>query len=1363
MSLDYKTIKFINLHAHSQYSLLDGVGSVKDHFIETIEKGHCGCAMTDHGNYTSFIDLYNLEDNKKGDKRVNEVFKKNGIESHPTVKGCELYIYDDSAKISLLEMIYTSKTLSELIDKSYEFVEKLSLNPRYGTIFNHKHKATDIEVVEKITKKSDHVGSKCLKLFEEIKNSNSLDEAKDFNKLKELLEKLAHATTRCQSYKYNHITVMAKNKIGHKNLSHLSTEAHLGDNFYLRPRIPLSRLLELKEGLIVTSGCFIGMIPQALFNDNIDQARKYVKLFQKEFGDDFYIELHVSAITHEYDRSTKSFLKQPFDSQRVVNTKLLKLIEELGLEENTYFTQDSHMPKKEDKIKQDLIIKSDSKNDSGWHFYETYYIMSIKEMHEKVKKNLPEVSDEEFVKYCENSVKVLEKCQEFKIDTSLKMMTPDYKNHPIKNSIVLDESKLLAYKFYNEANKLEKYVLRDKVRKSLSDDRSYIESVDLSILKSFIDPKASTQREISLAKLEEKLKGLKAQYSEETLSHIVDLAFDERFPQLSESLNALLLVALDNNKIDLSRDDYRKRFFDELMTIQSNGVAPFSDYFMCFEEFVRVISYMQEMKGPGRGSAAGCIVSYALDVTDIDPIKRKLPFWRFLIRERLGIIFTQIEGTDELYRQAKTAKYSQKLNAFESIYSKLSELGLLSDPQIKTELTYLRCNLEDALYFELLSKKKESLNNEHNWKVLELLNICGPTSGPINMSERSAPDIDFDSSCRDMLIEYLVLSKGEDRVALIGSYGSLKVKSAIKVVLRVESNLSAQDQNRVTALYDRVKFSEEEMSRGEKWLFNSAIEQIDEFAQFWNDHPRLKELTLSVLESYNLNGIHACGVIVSNEPIFHSIPCWFDKSKQTYITYLDKDQVEDMGETKLDLLGLSTLEEIRDCARLIKKRGGPDYFKKGALESIIDNASTKDFKTLQDHGDTLSIFQCNTPVQTQTYRELRVVDSIEDMSAINAICRPGPMGANMHHLFVDLKNGDKKVEYLHDSLEPFLKDTLGIITYQEQVMEISQVIGGFNAFESDKLRKAMGKKKFKIIEKYEEQFLNYIEKNNTMPKAKAKKLWSLMVKFAEYSFNRAHAFCYASLGFICVHMRENHSLEWACSIFDRTARKGTAKSKESFKHFYRRWSNLIKTPDINFSKDSYVIESGNLFMPLRSIDGIRDISLKISEHGPYESFDHFVLKMRSLGEEKVQVIESLILAGACDSFYNAEQGSYEVISYLNDDFDNTEVQNSMLKDMLGLENDNKNENVNKIHCESITDFRKSLLMRYANNLRHVKIIKKASDALKEEGLYNPNNLYELYLDPLNYSHVHSPEVKNTLNSLNKCPVKLNVTTKGERE
>ncbi len=1345
---DFAQIDYINLHAHSTYSTQDGVGQVASHFTETIEKGHKGCACTDHGSYASFIDLYNLKDNSAGNKKVKELFKDRNISEHPVVMGAELYIIDDR---HVDPLVNAASSEDKALIRS--ILKKMEKNPKWAAPFGKEVKKSVVSIQNdenKSLKENTSIGAELLKNLDKLTREELMSKIDEF----------ITATLRNKSYKYNHITLLVKSPKGHENLCYLTSIGSLPENFYTRPRIRLSDLFKNKEGIIATSGCFVGMIPQAI-HKNTGEDKELVELFKNEFGDDFYLEMHITDISHVWNPVTKSFEKQPEGNpQKSVNDRLLELAKEFDMENKIYITQDSHMPKKEDKAIQDIIILNDPGNKSGWHFYNAYYIQSIEEMYYTMKENYPEYTNEQFVKWCFNSMEVLEKCRNVVLDTSLKFLAPDYENHPLNNPIRIKDEFLESLKVKGLIKDfIDKVIVRDQLRKVLIDSKDIIafeiDGNTITINRSeVIDKEATKAASDTIESIEKELNEI-LKYPE---YYVQKTAL---FVERELDLKTLLKVSVHLKKIDLHDKARRERFFSELDIIQFNGMLPLSDYFMTFEQISSFVIEADEFKGPGRGSAAGCIVSYAIDVTDIDPDKYDLLMERFLQPERIGFIEYSHSISPLIYNrdEVSSSLFKAHLDDWKEFKALLGDN--INDPSLKDEIYFLERNLFIVSYLVgLLRDGHKNLKNENNSKVCELIGLCIPPEGKLKMTDRSMPDIDYDSSCRDLICEFLIRLHGREKVAYIGTYSALKPKSAIKEVLRIRKIdgklLSHHDVNALTKEFDKIKLSEEDNSKGELYVFRKVIEENSDFRAFFEKNPTIKEDVENILGTYKSMGIHAAGLILSPIRIDRVLPCTYDKTKQAYVSQLSKDEAEQLGLIKLDMLGISTGEDIIDCNRRIRRRHSKDY--QGKWEQIIDNLPENVGQGFR-RANTVSVFQFNTPTAVSGLKGItKFEDPLRTGAVFTSAWRPGPMNMGMHLALARRNNGTEEVNYLHPMLEPILKDTFGVLIYQEQVMKISQVMGGFTKFEADKIRSAMGKKKFDIIEKYEKKFVDFAVNEKEIPKKIAQEIWNQMAQFAEYGFNKSHAISYAALSNICMYFKENYPKEWIASVFARASRKNSDKDKQNYKRFYREWKNYLKSPSVKNSTYDYDIKGEYIYMPLYSIKRVgQDVANDIIAAGPYNSLEEFFYKLKAIGRENKTLVEGLVYAGALDEFApntamvkrflkGEKDLDMDILNQVKEmglmknstgfgEIDLTQL--TEIQDLIEFQIGDIKELSEKVrefikssgleeYRPNRFDFRKYALASFYLKFKEVKLKKPAKVLLEKYNLYTPENLYHVY-------------------------------------
>lgn len=1328
---DFSQIDYINLHAHSTYSLQDAVAPVEDHFIETIRQGHCGCCITDHGSYASFADLDVLKNNKAKSKKVAKIFEEKNIKKHDVVFGTELYIIDDRHVAPLKDS--ASRGDKEAV---LQIIKKMESNPKWSALFRDGEvlstgSISDEEVMK--DKDSFKLGTQLLKFLTSEESAESLEL---------LVDEFCDKSLKIKSYKYNHITLMAKNYQGHQNICHLTSIGSKPDHFYLRPRIRFSELLANKDGIVVTTGCFIGMVPHAIYAKT-GEEKELFELFLKEFGDDFHVEIHLADLTMEWSSKLKSHYDRGYNPQKDVNDRLLELVKEFNMESKVYITQDSHLPTKEHKDIQDILLKNDGRNSSGWFFYEAYYIMSVKEMYEKMRKAYPHYTNTQFINWCFNSIEVLKKCKDVEINTDFKLKKPDYKNHFSVCPLVVSKDYLKSQKLLP----VDEILLEENIIEELNDGSDRWKT-DTRIDESATQDKIRHHEGIDslIQKIFERHKGYYVQKA-------------KRFYDKGDvGTRAFIRTGLLINKFDYRIDHLVERFFFELNTIQFNGVLGLSDYFLHFEKFSALGRRARRYKGPGRGSAAGCYLSYTLDITNIRPDRYDLLFERFLQEERIGLVFFEHSHYKAPFK--KDADWS----AWDKIVSEVS--GKVDEKyrqNFEEEIYYLECKPQVAHYLLELREKAngEILENENNSYLSYLLGITKEPAGRIKRTPPALPDIDYDSSYRDLICEYLLKKHGEDHFAYICNYQSMKFKSSISDVLRVRTldngkSLTPEEVKIITSEVDKVKLSEEDNEKGQIHCMNRTIEESPYLNKFFNDNPKIKEYVEIFLGTYKTMGIHAAGVIICSVPITRVTGCRWDTERNAYVTQIAKDHAERIGLVKKDLLGLIACEQIERCAGFILDNHGVDYMEQGKDEWIMLNLP-EEIKSRLIDADTTGIFQQNTPTAVSFFKRVHKIDDSMNFSALaNALLRPGPMGSGMHLKVADILNGRIPITYIHPLVEPILKDTYGALVYQEQVMKICQVMGGLTALEADNVRKAMGKKKFGELAKFEEKFILNAIKQNGVQEAIAREMWEQMKSFAEYGFNKSHAVSYAGVSCIQLYFYEKYKLEWIAALLSTASSQTGEKAKKDYKLFYSKWNEYISNPSVNQSRADYQIRNGRIYMPLHILAKVGvEVAQDIVSMQPFHSFKDFVMKSKAVGRGSKTVMEAIVYSGCADEF----MPSKSQIKKRLQDHDTTVLEDvkilmdysrvfGQMFDISGVDEikeyiDNdmyvSEELLERLSQEvyesglldvELTQikFRKYLLNKFFTEFQPMGLSKKFRDALTSLDLYTPENISKILME-----------------------------------
>lgn len=498
----------------------------------------------------------------------------------------------------------------------------------------------------------------------------------------------------------------------------------------------------------------------------------------------------------------------------------------------------------------------------------------------------------------------------------------------------------------------------------------------------------------------------------------------------------------------------------------------------------------------------------------------------------------------------------------------------------------------------------------------------------LNPERVSMPDIDidFDEDGRDLVLKWVVNKYGRERVAQIITFGTMAAKSSIKDVARV-INLPLSEANRLSKL----------VPDGPKVSLSSAYKDVPELKKEKKEGTELviKTLTLAqTLEgSVRQTGIHACGVIIGPEDLIEHIPLSTSKDTDLYLTQYDGKHVENVGMLKMDFLGLKTLSIIKEAIDNIKLSKNIDV--------DIDTISYDDVKTfeLYQRGETVGTFQFESPGMRGYLKELKPT-SIEDLIAMNALYRPGPM--DYIPQFIKRKHGREEVIYPHAWLEEILSDTYGIMVYQEQIMQAAQIVGGFSLGAADLLRRAMGKKNMKVMEQQKVAFIEGAEKKG-VPKEKGEEIFGIMQEFAKYGFNRSHSAAYSVVAFQTAFLKANYPAEFMAAVLSRNF--SDIKKIKIYMDECRRMGLEVLGPDINESFLRFTVnKDGNIRFGLAAVKGVgagavENMITERDENGPYEDIYNFVERVNLKSVNK-KVMESLALSGALDNHSNYKRYQY---------------------------------------------------------------------------------------------------------------------------
>ena len=595
-----------------------------------------------------------------------------------------------------------------------------------------------------------------------------------------------------------------------------------------------------------------------------------------------------------------------------------------------------------------------------------------------------------------------------------------------------------------------------------------------------------------------------------TLDSYFEHVSREGFARRLETLRPL--DAQGRRKHSLS--EYDQRLARELAIIQQ---MKFSGYFLIVWDFIRYARERSIPVGPGRGSAAGSLVSYALGITDLDPLQHELIFERFLNPERISL------------------------------------------PDI---------------------------------------------------------DIDFCMNRRGEVISYVTNKYGRENVAQIITFGTMAAKAAIKDVGRA-MDVPYADVDRIAKMVPTTL----------NIKLEDAIRESPALQQAYDSDPQVRELldTAKKLEGMVRNaGVHAAGVVISPRPLNELVPLHKTKNDEI-VTAFDMVAIEKLGLLKMDFLGLTTLTILDDAVKLIAQTRSESVVLEGLQ---LDDPET--YQRVFHKGLTSGVFQFESRGMRDVLRRYQP-NSIEDLTALNALYRPGPIQGGMIDDFIDRKQGRKKVEYELPELQEILQETLGVIVYQEQVMQIANRLAGYSLGEADLLRRAMGKKNHEEMAQQRERFIQGATQRGYPPK-KIEKIFDLMAQFAGYGFNKSHSAAYALLAYQTAYLKTRYPVEFMAALL--TSVTGSTDDVVKYINECREMGIAVEAPDINVSDANFTPHGSAIRFGLAAVknvghNAIESIVAGRKELGRYGSIYEFCEKvdLRLLNK---RVLESLIKSGAMD-------------------------------------------------------------------------------------------------------------------------------------
>lgn len=828
-----------------------------------------------------------------------------------------------------------------------------------------------------------------------------------------------------------HMLLYAENQVGYRNLLALSSKAYL-EGYYYKPRIDFDLLEAHSEGVIATSGCLGGLVPQLLGPD---------------------------AVSEEGNKGT------PRDFEAAV-AAAGKFQDIMG-KDNFFIEVQDHGLEAQSRIMDDLL-----------------------EISRRVGAPLLATNDAHYTHQSEHDAH----------DALLCIQTGSLRNEPGRLRFDGTEH------YLKTAEQMQALFPEDRFPNACSNTLWIAERADVEfefgkiLLPHFPVPEGETE----------------VTY----LRSLVERGTHDRY---GPEPGAVVWERVEH----------------ELKIIEEMG---FPAYFLIVWDLIRHARDNQIRVGPGRGSAAGSIVSYVLRITDIDPIEYGLIFERFL-----------------------------------------------------------------------------------------------------NPGRKSMPDIDmdFDDRYRSEMIRYAAEKYGHDRVAQIITFSTIKGKQAIRDAARVMGHpYSLGDRVAKSmppailgkdATLDQVLHPPQQGAASEVRDWYANAQGLREMYQTDSAVKEVVDVARGLEGLRRQDSIHAAAVVIAPEPLTNIVPLQRKGDEAETVTQFEMHGVEDLGLLKMDFLGLSTLSVIDRCLELIQRTSGEVV----DIDNIpLDDEATFDLFRV---GDTIGVFQMEGSAMRSLIRSLKP-DGFADIIALNALFRPGPMGANMHNLYADRKNGRAEVEDLHPAVTERLAETYQIMVYQEQVMMVAQELAGYSVADADDLRRAMGKKIKSVMVAEEEKFVAGCVSQGH-PEQTGRDLFALIAHFAGYGFPKAHATAYGLVAYQTAYLKAHHPAEFMASML--TATKSNKDKTAVYLNECRQMGIEVLVPDVNESESDFTVHDGRIRFGLSAIRnvgvGVVEKIVEARNESPFESFGDFVDRVDITALNK-RTVESLIKAGGFDALGESRKG-----------------------------------------------------------------------------------------------------------------------------
>lgn len=705
------------------------------------------------------------------------------------------------------------------------------------------------------------------------------------------------------------------------------------------------------------------------------------------------------------------------------------------------------------------------------------------------------------------------------------------------------------------------------------------------------------------------------------------------------------------NKEFLYNKSYRDRLSKELKEVIDNGVTNFLSYFLTIKNIIDLAREDGLKIGDGRGSAVASLICYLLDITNIDPLVNNLNFKRFLQRSRFGnlnLIHTDLEFNESSWDK-------KHLLTIEDLNKNFINFDTNSD-WMEIEYTFIIAN-PSIINYLLYLKEKNKFFIDNDSSIIYALGLGDKPTRRCSIKNLHPPDIDIDVNDRNRLLELIELNYGIENTCQISVYNYYKMHDLITDTLKKNVNISTKQIELIISEFKKEKGKDELEVFKKVTITNATIRRF--FSVYDNEKQQ-------IIQGYNKLksiSVHPSGVIICNEPVYHNFPV-YKRSNNRFISFNDKNTLEEFGFLKLDFLNLETLNELKLVEYLSNVK---------AID--IQYNDPKVFEAFM-MGDTDYIFQCKSNLVKDIFKKTKKIKSILDLAILMSAARPGPMKIGADKELINLINTGSQKEHSDRKIQKILSDSYGMVLFQEHIIEISDYIG-MSEKDSINIMYAIKNKNINKIKSFKDKFIKKGLLTTKNDSNYLTKLWDDMEQFGSYGFNKAHAIAYATISYQCMFYQVYFKKEWITSLLNT----GKNNINDIYLHY-----DFIKKPERNSDPENFILVNNEIISPTKLLKKINNDHIQWIKHFYGKNIDD----LKSYLKEtliKFKDFELIVLSGLLDHLIEEAKGRYSLLSlfkahkeytnkfssFENTDFRNLELEfiNLPLREKLTLEEINK--------------------------------------------------------------------------------------------